>query len=212
MTADKKIREIMTSREIPITDEQDTPKAQEENSSGKDENVHEEIVENPDVAAEKNHDEMIRVLEERVRELETETEGLREQRLRAIAELDNARRRAQQDVLNTVRYANEDLLKKFLPIVDDFNRSVESGAETKDFNSFFEGITLIKNKLMKLLEELDVKQIEALGEPFNVDFHEALMRQPSDKPEDTVVAELEPGYLYKDKVIRHTKVIVSAGE
>lgn len=202
----------MTSREIPISDAEDTPKAQEENSSGDVENVHEEMVEGQDAAAAKDHDAMVRVLEERVRELETENEGLREQRIRAIADLDNARRRAQQDVLNTVRYANEDLLKKFLPIVDDFVRSVESGAETKDFNSFFEGVALIKNKLMKMLDELDVKQIEALGEPFNVDFHEALMRQPSDKPEDTVVAELEPGYTYKDKVIRHAKVIVSSGE
>ncbi len=202
----------MTSREIPISDGEDTPKAQHDNSSSNVENVHEGMVESQDVAAEKDHDAMVRVLEERVRELETENEGLREQRIRAIADLDNARRRAQQDVLNTVRYANEDLLKKFLPIVDDFVRSVESGAETKDFNSFFEGVALIKNKLMKMLEELDVKQIEALGEPFNVDFHEALMRQPSDKPEDTVVAELEPGYTYKDKVIRHAKVIVSSGE
>lgn len=193
----------MTSREIPISDDKDTPQ-------GKKAEGHEEIVGSHASASE--HDEMIRVLEERVRELETETESLREQRLRAIAELDNARRRAQQDVLNTVRYANEDLLKKFLPIVDDFVRSVESGAETGDFTSFYEGVVMIKNKLMKMLEELEVKKIEALGTPFNVDLHEALMRQPSDQPEDTVVTELEPGYTYKDKVIRHAKVIVSAGE
>ena len=206
MNADNTIKGTMTSREIPISDEKGTPQEKKTDAGA----AHEDIVGSH--AAGTEHDEMIRVLEERVRELETETEALREQRLRAIAELDNARRRAQQDVLNTVRYANEDLLKKFLPIVDDFTRSVESGAETKDFASFYEGVVLIKNKLMKLLEELDVKKIEALGTPFNVDLHEALMRQPSDQPEDTVVTELEPGYTYKDKVIRHAKVIVSAGE
>lgn len=191
----------MTSREIPISDDRD----QNAQKGGGHEDIAGTHSENAD------HDATIAMLEDRVRTLESENEGLRDQRLRAIAELDNARRRADQDVLTAVRYASEEMLRKLLPIVDDFIRSVESGAENKDFNSFYEGVALIKNKLMKLLDDEQVTRIEALGKPFDVEFHEALMRQPSDQPEDTVVVELEPGYIYKDKVIRHAKVIVSAG-
>lgn len=193
----------MTSREIPISD------GHEENPAARGEQ-HEELAGAHNQAA-GEHDATIAMLEDRVQTLESECEALRDQRLRAIAELDNARRRSEQDVLTAVRYASQDILKKLLPIVDDFVRSVDSGAENKDFASFYEGIVLIKNKMMKLLEGEQVKKIEAVGTPFNVEFHEALMRQPSDEPEDTVLAELEPGYTYKDKVIRHTKVIVSAG-
>ena len=149
-------------------------------------------------------------LESRVAELEEEVASLKEGRLRAIADMENARRRAQQDVLNTVQYANADLLKKLLPILDDFHRSIESGAETKDFDAFFRGIELIRNNFSKVLEEVGVERIETVGKEFDVEFHEALMRQPSDEPEGTVLAELEPGYVYKDRVLRHAKVIVAA--
>lgn len=195
----------MTSRKIHISDSED------ENTTRKEGAPHEDLMESHH-QTEGSHDETVEMLEKRVRELETENETLRDQRLRAIADLDNARRRADQDVLTAVRYASEDVLKKLLPVVDDFIRSVESGAETKDFNSFYEGVAMIRNKLMKLLEDEQVKRIEAVGTPFDVEFHEAMLRQPSDQPEDTVIAELEPGYMYKDKVLRHAKVIVSAGE
>lgn len=156
-------------------------------------------------------DEEIEMLAARVRELEQENEGLREQRLRAIADLDNARRRAQEDVLKTVQYANADLLKKILPILDDFERSIEHGTTAREFESFFTGVAMIRDKVKKTLEEIGVKRMETVGQEFDVELHEALMRQPSELPEGTVVAELEPGYLYKDKVIRHARVIVSAG-
>jgi molecular chaperone GrpE len=149
-------------------------------------------------------------LESRVAELEAEIESLKEGRLRAIADMENARRRAQQDVLSTVQYANADLLKKLLPILDDFHRSIESSSETKDFEAFFKGIELIRDNFSKVLVEVGVERIETIGKPFDVEFHEALMQQPSDKPEGTVLAELEPGYVYKDRVIRHARVIVAA--
>ena len=149
-------------------------------------------------------------LQSRIDQLEKENVALKEGRLRAVAELDNARRRAQNEVLNAARYANEDLLKKLLPILDNFHRSIESGAETKDFDSFYQGIALIRDQVSKTLGDVGVERIETVGKEFDVEFHEALMRQPSDEPEGTVIQELEPGYMYKDKVIRHAKVIVSA--
>ena len=196
----------MISREIPITggeSEEVTGEERGEEIGGAMEGTHRTEA--------TDHDAVIEVLEERVRELETENETLREQRLRAIADLDNARRRAEQDVLTTVQYANASLLKKLLPIVDDFERSVESVSGEQRENPFVQGVEMIRNKLAKLLEEEGVERIEALGKLFDVEMHEALMRQPSDEPENTILQELEPGYTYKGKVLRHTKVIVSAG-
>lgn len=149
-------------------------------------------------------------LESRIAELETEIETLKEGRLRAIADMENARRRAQQDVLNTVQYANADLLKKLLPIYDDFERSMQSGEETKDFDAFFRGIELIRKNFAKVLEDVGVEKIETVGREFDVEYHEALMRQPSDEPEGTIITELEPGYVYKDRVLRHARVVVAA--
>ncbi len=149
-------------------------------------------------------------LQARVEELEKENAQLKEARIRAVAELDNARRRSQQEILNAVQYANEDLLKKLLPILDDFHRSVEASTETRDFDAFYKGIALIRDKVSKTLTDVGVQRINTEGKEFDVDFHEALMRQPSDQPEGTVISELEPGYTYKDKVIRHARVIVAA--
>jgi molecular chaperone GrpE len=148
---------------------------------------------------------------DRIASLEQENQRLRDQALRAVADLENFRRRAVTEREQLVMYANERLLRSLLPIVDDFQRSVESGEQTKDFNSFFQGVSMINDKLKRLFEAQGITRIETVGEPFNVELHEALMRQPSEAPEDTVIAELEPGYRYGDRVLRHAKVIVSAG-
>ena len=195
----------MTSRNIPVSGHQD------EVAEGrhKDEELAGSAADRTGNEGQ-DHDAVITMLEARVKELEQESETLREQRLRAIADLDNTRRRAEQDVLTTVQYANENLLKKLLPIVDDFERSVENVPEDKGTDPFVQGVMMIRNKMVRLLEEEGVEKIAAAGEPFDVNLHEALMRQPSDQPENTVVQELEPGYMYKGKVLRHAKVIVSA--
>ena len=199
----------MTEREIPISDGKEEGMAEEQTQPKENPENFEQITANPG-GGETEHDAMVAMLETRVKELEGENETLRDQRLRAIADLDNARRRAEQDVLTTVQFANAGLLKKLLPIVDDFERSIENATKEQGEDPFVQGVAMIRNKLVKLLEEEGVEKIEALGQPFDVEFHEAMMRQPSDKPEDIVLTELEPGYIYKGKVLRHTKVIVSA--
>jgi molecular chaperone GrpE len=149
--------------------------------------------------------------EDRIAELEAENKRLRDQALRTVDDMENLRRRSQQEQARIIEYANERLLKELLPIVDDFRRSVEAGSQSKDYDTFYQGVQMVQNKIEKILEGQGVKKIEAVGEEFNVDLHDAMMRQPSDAPEGTVITELEPGYLYGDRVLRHAKVIVSAG-
>lgn len=181
----------MSKREIPI----DEPR---ENAANPDTDI---------PAAESEVEEQ----EDRLAALEQENQRLRDQAVRAVADLENFRRRSMQEREQLTLFGSERLLRALLPIIDDFQRSVDSGERNPDFESFFQGISMINGKLLKLLETQGVKKIETLGQPFNVDLHEALMRQPSEAPEDTVINELEPGYKYGDKVLRHAKVIVSAG-
>ena len=101
------------------------------------------------------------------------------------------------------------MITKLLPVYDDLARSLEH-ADSKNSESLKKGIELVYEKFSRILKEIGVEKIEAKGKEFDVDYHEALMqREVEGVPPHTVIEEIEPGYIYKDKVIKHTKVIVS---
>ncbi len=136
---------------------------------------------------------------------------LRDQLQRKVAEFENYRRRTDEEKSALIRYGHEGLLVQLLPLLDDFDRSMKAGAEFKDFASFFAGIELLRGKFLKVLENKGLAAIRAKGEPFDVHLHEAVLQVPSaDVEPGTVVDEVETGYTLYDRVIRHTKVIVSA--
>jgi len=143
-------------------------------------------------------------------EIEKEVAELKDKLLRKSAEFENYKRRTENDQLNLITFAAETFIQKLLPVVDDFERSLEHIDEAQDINAIKQGLRLIYDKLMKVLDEQGVKKIEAVGNPFDVEYHEALLQRPDDSVEPhTVLDEVEKGYTYKDKVIRHAKVIVS---
>ena len=147
---------------------------------------------------------------EKIQLLENEVEELKDKVLRKSAEFENYKRRTENDQLNLLTYAAESFISKLLPIIDDFERSMKHIDGTNDIDSVKEGMGLIYDKFVKLLDEQGIKKIESKGKPFDVNYHEAVMQQKAeDVPPHTVIEELECGYLYKDKVIRHAKVIVS---
>ena len=148
---------------------------------------------------------------QKVSELEDRVKQLQDSLLRKAAEFENYKRRTENDQLNLLRYAAEPFIKSILIAYDDLERSLIHVNENNSYESFKKGLDLVFDKFTKILESQGVKKIEAKGKPFSVDFHEALMQQPSDKvPPHIVLDVIEQGYLYKDKVIRHAKVIVSA--
>ena len=148
--------------------------------------------------------------DKRIEELENETAELKDKLLRRAAEFENYKRRTENDQLNLLKYAAESFIIKLLPIVDDFERSLQHIDSSSDIESIKKGLNLIYDKLMKTLDEQGVKKIESVGQPFDVDFHEALMQRKADNvAPHTVLDEIEKGYMYKDRVIRHAKVIVS---
>lgn len=160
---------------------------------------------------ESNKEINVEELQKRIEELEKESNEWKEKFLRKAAEFENYKRRTENDQLNLLNYAAESFIKKILPVVDDFERSLEHINDSNDYEKLKEGVQLIYNKLIKVLEEQGVKKIEAVGKPFDVEYHEALMqREDPSVPPHTVLDELEKGYMYRDKVIRHSKVVVSS--
>lgn len=147
---------------------------------------------------------------EKLNELELEVSELKDKLLRKAAEFENYKRRTENDQLSLLTYAAESFIQKLLPVVDDFERSLEHVNDAQDIEAIKNGLKLIYEKFMKILNEQGVKRIEAVGKLFDVDFHEALLQRADDSVEPhTVLEEVEKGYTYKDKVIRHAKVIVS---
>lgn len=148
--------------------------------------------------------------ETKITELESQAKDWQDKFLRKAAEFENFKRRTENDQFNLINYAAESFIIKLLPVVDDFERSLEHIDDIDNNKAVKEGIKLVYEKLLKVLDEQGVKKIQTKGEPFNVDYHDALMQKKDDSvPSHTVLQEIESGYLYRDKVIRHAKVIVS---
>lgn len=150
------------------------------------------------------------VNKEKIDKLEKEIQDYKDKLLRKAAEFENYKRRTENDQLNLIKYAAESFIVKLLPTVDDLERSLTHMENAKDIEAIKDGMKLVYDKLVKVLDDQGVKKIESVGKPFDVHFHEALMQRKDEKtPPHTVLDELEKGYIYKDRVIRHTKVIVS---
>ncbi len=181
------------------------------------ENVSSTEVESETTSTKQSSNPLVENIEKELEELklnfikaDTEKKELQDRLLRKVAEFDNYKRRTENEFSNLFKYAAENFIKKILPVVDDFERSLKHLAETEDNNSVTEGIKMIYDKLVKILDDQGVKKIESVGKPFDVHFHEALLQKKDEsQPPHSVLDELETGYLYQDKVIRHAKVIVN---
>ena len=185
-------------------------KEKDENKEEMNEDINAEQELDDDVQAEVENSNQSENLEDKIAVLEQEVNQYKELALRKAAEFENYKRRTENDQLNLLKYAAESLIIKLLPTVDDLERSLEHMTDETDAQKIKEGIQLVYNKFVKILDEQGIKKIESVGKPFSVEFHEALMQRADDSvPPHTVIDELETGYMYKDRVIRHAKVIVS---
>ncbi len=150
-------------------------------------------------------------LEERVAELEEKNGELNDRLLRRAAEFENYKRRTDNEKTALFKYAAEPFILKVLPIYDDLKRSMEH-IDNDNLESVREGFKMITDKFAQVLDGQGVKKMETVGEEFNYEYHEALLQQPSnDVPANIIIEEVESGYTYKDKVLKHAKVIVSQG-
>ncbi len=130
--------------------------------------------------------------------------------MRTQAEFANARKRMEKQRSQTYANATVDVLTKFLPVLDDFGRALREVPPELADHSWLEGIQLVQRKITTILEGFNVKPIEAIGQPFDPNCHEAIMKEASDEYESGIVSkELQQGYQMGDRVIRPSLVYVA---
>ena len=129
--------------------------------------------------------------------------------LRLYAEFDNYRRRTNKEKVDLIASANEKLLLDLIPTIDDFERAIANNETVEDITTVKEGFNLIYNKFKSTLEAKGLKQMQAKGEHFDSDLHEAIANIPGDDAQKgKVIDDVEKGYFLNEKVIRFAKVVV----
>jgi molecular chaperone GrpE len=129
---------------------------------------------------------------------------------RLQADFDNYRKRSQREQMEFIKFANEGLILELLGILDNFDRGIKAADQKKDFALLHQGVDMISRQLHALLEEKGLKRLKAVGEKFDPHRHEALEAVVDEtRHADTVIEELQPGYLLNGRVIRPAKVKVS---
>lgn len=137
-------------------------------------------------------------------------EDLTDRVRRTMAEFDNFRKRTEKEKSAMYEIGARDIVERILPVIDNFERGLATVPEEAKGSPFAEGMEMIYKQLLKTLEEAGVKPIEAVGQPFDPNFHNAVMHIEDDSLGENVVAqELQKGYLYRDTVVRHSMVQVA---
>jgi molecular chaperone GrpE len=139
-----------------------------------------------------------------------EIKQLKDRVLRSAAEMDNTRKRLERERAESIAYANETLMRDFLPIVDNLERALEHAQNEADGQSLLDGVTITLKSFQDTLARFGCSSFEARGKPFDPNYHEAVMQEPSGEyPENTVLQELQKGYTLHSRLLRPAMVVVS---
>ena len=137
-------------------------------------------------------------------------EELTDRLTRQMAEFDNFRKRTEKEKSQMYEIGAKDIIEKILPVVDNFERGLASMSEEERTTPFAEGMEKIYKQFMTTLEGIGVKPIEAVGQEFNPDFHNAVMHVEDEEFGENIIAEeFQKGYMYRDSVVRHSMVKVA---
>ena len=156
-------------------------------------------------------DDPVKVLESRLKDAEEAAKQYQDRMLRAAAEHENFKKRINRETLDFQKFANESLIKELLPIVDNLERAVESSGQGQiQGMAIVEGVQMTLKEIYKVLERFNLKSLESEGKPFDPNFHQAVLQQEtSEHPENTVLKEMQKGYILHDRLIRPAMVVVS---
>ncbi len=153
----------------------------------------------------------VETLERQLDEARRDAADKQDRLLRALAEVDNIRRRAQRDREDYTRYASESLMRELIPVLDNFDRALAAARSAGNAPGLVEGVELIQREFLRVLERAGVTRYSALGQPFDPTRHEAITRLVStEAAPGTVVAETAPGYMLNGRVLRAAMVAVAA--
>ena len=141
---------------------------------------------------------------------DTQIEDLTDKLRRQMAEFDNFRKRTEKEKSGMFEMGAKSVVEKLLPVVDNFERGLASVPEDQKEDPFVAGVDKVYKQLLTVFDELGVKPIEAVGQPFDPNFHNAVMHVEDDEQgENVVVEEFQKGYMYHDSVVRHSMVKVA---
>ena len=170
-------------------------------ATGEEQSDHEEVLLIPDETA---------ILEGKITELQSGLKEMTDKYLRLSAEFDNYRKRTLRERMELTKTAAESVMLGILPVVDDFERAMQSIEQGLDFEATKEGILLIYNKFNEFTKQNGISEIVAVGQIFDTDLHEALTKipAPSDEMKGKIVDVIQKGYYLNEKVIRFAKVVV----
>jgi molecular chaperone GrpE len=154
-------------------------------------------------------------LEEIQSELETAKQEAKETHdrfLRVSAEFENYKKRSTREMDDFRKYANQSLIKEMLAVVDNLERALNSSNGNSSIDKCMaDGVNLTLKEILKVFEKFNVKPIESIGQPFDPTFHQAMMQEETDEhPENTIITELQKGYMIHDRLLRPSMVVVAA--
>ncbi|MGA9468271.1 MAG: nucleotide exchange factor GrpE [Exiguobacterium marinum] len=143
-------------------------------------------------------------------DLQKEIEALKASELRIRADFDNFRRRTNEENAKRVKFASQSVIEKLIPLIDNFERALQVEATSEDAKQLQAGVDMVHRQLLDVLNVEQVEAIEAVGQPFDPNYHQAVMQEPSDKYESGIVTmELQKGYTMHGRVIRPSMVKVA---
>ncbi len=190
----------------------ETPLAGKGRDEVREEKAGEETARIEEPKAEKREQDPVEKIQARLEEKTREAAENLDKWLRARAEFENFKKRAQRERADTIKFGNETLLQAMLPALDNLSRAIVEGKKTKEIDSLLEGVEMTYRQFLSILERYGVRPIQAVGEFFNPEKHEALAHQENEEEPHKVIAEVEKGYLFHDRLLRPSKVIVSKGK
>jgi molecular chaperone GrpE len=144
--------------------------------------------------------------------LQADLDRFRDLAMRSQADFENYKKRCAREKEDAIRYANTSLLERLVAIVDNFELGLEAARGEKEKSSIYSGMSLVLKQLNDFLAENGLQAIEAVGQKFDPNLHEAIAHEPSDEfPEGTVIRQTRRGYRLKDRLLRPASVVVSSG-
>jgi len=144
--------------------------------------------------------------------LQADIDRFRDLAMRSQADFENYKKRCAREKEDAVKYANKSLLERLAPVVDNFELGLEAARGESEKSPIYSGMTLVLKQLKDFLADSGLQPIEAVGQKFDPNLHEAIAHEPSDEvPEETVIRQTRRGYRFKDRLLRPSTVVVSSG-
>jgi molecular chaperone GrpE len=198
----QEMKEPMAAKRIVIEDEDDTISQDPQEASSESDDEIEESAESSEPAD---------TLEDKLAKAEEDARDYHDRMLRMAAELENFKKRSAREVSDLKKFATENLLRQLLTVVDNLERAIASASTEEDnHKSVVDGVALTLDEIMKILEKQYVSPIQALGEPFDPAFHQAMSQEENaEQPPNTVIKEFQKGYMIHDRLLRPSMVVVS---